>query len=734
MRWVSPTEENMKRISQVSLLLVLLLALLLLFTQAAFSESEEDFQVDATPENPLLHTNLSAPIYLPVIVGRPAVSGKVTDLQSNPLSGVAIIDGSGLSTLTDSQGNYYLKGITSGEVALAPVKEGYVFAPSIVSLNLPEEAGVQDFTAVNACTNVITNSGFENDAGWELPITERTARYSTANAHTGSRSVLTGILPGELDKFSYSSTRQLVKIPSDASNATLRVWLYPRSEESLSLALPEKLDGKIFGKDSLAGDVQYVLVLDPFNNILETLLWMRSDSRVWSLYEFNLSMYAGENIKIHIGTYNDGAFGRTSMFVDDVSLEVCPASEPLPTPVPTVTGTPPACFNEISNSGFESTSAWEIPNTVYDAGYATELAHSGSRSMRTGIVKTADNIFSYSDAGQWVSIPSTAVDATLKLWVYSITEELTSNLALQKPSMSSDFRIQAPADDRQYLLILDEFEQILEIPLWQLSNDQNWVYNEFDLGQYAGRTIKIQFGTFNTGGGLGVTAMYVDDLVVDICPSGAPTATPTITPTPTLTPTASPTPTSTPTPPPGGTPTSTPVACTEGIDNGGFEATSDWKIPITEFSAGYSTALAHGGARSMRTGIIFTIHNRYSYSDASQVVTIPASNDEVTLRMWIYPLSEEWATLALPAIPQSTVFGKEALASDVQYVLVLDQFDNWIGTLLWQRSDAQVWKLHTFDLSNYSGESIKIQFGTYNDGFGGVTAMYVDDVSLQMCP
>jgi hypothetical protein len=80
------------------------------------------------------------------------------------------------------------------------------------------------------------------------------------------------------------------------------------------------------------------------------------------------------------------------------------------------------------------------------------------------------------------------------------------------------------------------------------------------------------------------------------------------------------------------------------------------------------------------------------------------------------------------------VFGKEALASDVQYVLVLDQFDNWIDTLLWQRSDAQVWKLHTFDLSQYSGQSIKIQFGTFNDGLGGVTAMYVDDVSLQMCP
>jgi hypothetical protein len=723
----------MKRISQVSIVLALILALLMFFTQVALSGSEKDLQVVETPANPFLQS-ASTPIFLPVVVGRPAVSGKVTDLQSNPVSGVAIVDSRGVSAWTDSQGNYYFKGVTTGELALAPAKVGYVFAPSVVTFSLPEEAGVQDFTAVNACTNVITNSGFENDQGWELPVTERTARYSTANYHTGSRSVLTGILPTEVNKFSYSSTRQLVKIPDDASRATLRVWLYPSSDESLSLALPGKLDGEQFGKDVLAGDIQYVLVLDRFDNILETLLWMRNDSRDWLLYEFNLSRYVGRNIKIHIGTYNDGTSGRTSMYVDDATLEVCPASEPIPTPFPTATGTPLACRNEISNGGFETNSAWEIPNTMYDAGYVTGVAHSGSRSMRTGIVRTADNIFSYSDAGQWVTIPRTAASATLRLWVYSVTEERTSNLTLQKPSLSSDFRIQAPAEDRQYLLILDEYEQILEIPIWQLRNDQRWVYNEFNIGRYAGRTIKIQFGTYNTGGGLGVTAMYVDDLSVDVCPSGAPTATPTITPTPTQTPTASPTPTSTPTPPPGGTATSTPLACSEGIANGGFETTSAWKIPITEFSAGYSTTLAHRGSHSMRTGIIFTAHNRFSYSDASQVVSIPASRDDVLLRMWIYPLSEERTTMALPVIPQSTVFGKEALASDVQYVIILDRFDNWIDTILWQRSNTQVWKLHTFNLSRYNGETIKIQFGTYNDGLGGVSAMYVDDVSLQMCP
>jgi hypothetical protein len=724
----------MKRVSRVFVVFTMLLVFSTVFTQAAFSGFERSRTTAETPVAPVNFSNAAAPIYLPVVVGRPAVSGKVTDLSSNPVSGVEILDNSGRSAITDRQGNYYLKGITAGELALAPAKDGYVFAPSVVTIDLPEEAGIQNFTAVDACTNVITSSSFENEQGWDLPVTERTARYSTANFHTGSRSVLTGILADETNKFSYSSTRQLVKIPDGASRATLRVWLYPRSDESLTLALPGKLDGAEFGKGALAGDVQYVLVLDPNNRILETLLWIRDDSRDWRLFEFNLSRYEGESIKIHIGTYNDGVYGRTAMYVDDVTLEVCPASEPLPTPLPTSTGAPITCTNEIANSGFETNSAWEIPNTLYDAGYSSEIAHTGTRSMRTGIVRSAENTFSYSDAGQWVTIPKNVVNATLKLWTFPTTEEQASTLMLQKPSPASDFRLQAPTEDRQYVLILDEYEQILEIPVWQLRNDQRWVYHEFDITRYTGRTIKVQFGTYNTGGGLGVTAMYVDDLSVEACPSGAPTSTPTVTPTPTFTPTTSPTPTATATPPPGGTPTATPVSCSEGIDNGDFEATRDWKIPVTEFSAGYSSEQAHGGSRSMRTGIIYTAHNRFSYSDASQVVTIPGSVDDVLLRMWIYPLSEERVTLALPAIPQSTTFGKEALSSDVQYVIILDRFDNWIDTLLWQRSDSRAWKLHTFELSRYRGETIKIQFGTYNDGAGGVSAMYVDDVSLQMCP
>ena len=66
--------------------------------------------------------------------------------------------------------------------------------------------------------------------------------------------------------------------------------------------------------------------------------------------------------------------------------------------------------------------------------------------------------------------------------------------------------------------------------------------------------------------------------------------------------------------------------------------------------------------------------------------------------------------------------------------MILDEDDHWIDTLLWQLDDNREWTYHEFDLSPWAGETIKLHFGVYNDGVGGVTGMYVDDVSLLICP
>jgi hypothetical protein len=85
-----------------------------------------------------------------------------------------------------------------------------------------------------------------------------------------------------------------------------------------------------------------------------------------------------------------------------------------------------------------------------------------------------------------------------------------------------------------------------------------------------------------------------------------------------------------------------------------------------------------------------------------------------------------------PAIGSS--FTDAQMSGDVQYLLVMDVNYNILDVLIWQLSDSQVWDNEQFNLSNYRGWTILLQWGTYNDGGGGISAMYIDDVTLQNCP
>jgi hypothetical protein len=168
-----------------------------------------------------------------------------------------------------------------------------------------------------------------------------------------------------------------------------------------------------------------------------------------------------------------------------------------------------------------------------------------------------------------------------------------------------------------------------------------------------------------------------------------------------------------------------PEPCVEGIVNGGFESDQGWEIPLTAYPSAYTTALTHSGDRSMRVGIVEPGDNVDSYSSARQTVAIPADAISAVLRFWLYSSSEE---------PLAATIPKAALSEDAQYVLILDESGQWIDTLIWQRRNDQVWTVHQFDLGDYTGQTIQLQFGAYNNGWSDVTGIYVDDVSLELCP
>jgi hypothetical protein len=177
-----------------------------------------------------------------------------------------------------------------------------------------------------------------------------------------------------------------------------------------------------------------------------------------------------------------------------------------------------------------------------------------------------------------------------------------------------------------------------------------------------------------------------------------------------------------------------PSACEERIANGDFEGTGGWELPRTAYPARYSTDQARSPTHAMQVGIVEAGENKRAYSSARQLVTIPAGSSSATLIYYLYPLSGDPASLARPVRPLAVSPEEAELTEDAQYVLVLDEDGEWLDTLLWQRSDSRTWTRHEASLLSYAGETIKLHFGVFNDGEGGVTGMYVDDVSLEVCP
>ncbi len=471
-----------------------------------------------------------------------SIQGKVVNQQNTAVQGVTIRTNTGQQTLTDQSGMYSLSGLLAGTYIITPSKSGMVFSPTSTVVLVPPDAANINFTAQFPTTQAIVNGGFEDNTAWVMPVTEYSAGYTTAEHHSGSRSMRTGIANLVDNRASDSTAEQKVTIPAGTTISTLTFWIKSFSGTTGVQALPpEPLEGASLDSIQTAGDVQYVLVLDSNLHIIKTLVWQLSNSRTWTQYQFSLAAYAGSTIWIHFGTTNDGVGGIASMFVDDVSLEnsaggntptplptftptPSPTRTPTPTPTrtpsptPTRTPTPGVCTELIINNNFDLNSGWTILDTAYHAGYSNLKYHSPSRSMRSGIVTAADNVYSYSDFRQVVTIPASARHVTLSTWEYFTSSEVTSAAQLEQATPTGrPFSETVLTDDVQYLLVLDQNQNWIGTLIWQRSNTQVWTNLQFDLSAYAGKTIILQWGTFNNGTG-GISAMYVDDVSLQACP------------------------------------------------------------------------------------------------------------------------------------------------------------------------------------------------------------------------
>lgn len=235
------------------------------------------------------------------------------------------------------------------------------------------------------------------------------------------------------------------------------------------------------------------------------------------------------------------------------------------------------------------------------------------------------------------------------------------------------------------------------------------------------------------------------------------TSTSTATSTSTSTATATSTSTSTATPRPTRTPwwqTRTPTStatddpCRNIVLNKGFEDPSDtgddgwgWELPITEYTASFSQDRPRVGEYSLRTGIVNSADNTATYSSGYQIVTIPAGSSSAHLSFWHYTISNDSLVRWLPVIFWDKVSEPPSLdapaAWDMQYMAIDDLTTGSGPQIRWGGGvyNNQYWDFATLDMLDlgYGGHTIKIWFSSYNDGFDGVTAMYVDDVKLEVC-
>jgi hypothetical protein len=440
------------------------------------------------------------------------------DVDENPLSGVTVTDSVGNSTTTGVDGTYELA-VPSGNRAIAPSLEDYVFCPSVLELDVVEDLSGQDFIA---CSNIMVNGTFTRNAGgWDFPEAEddrASGETDTTRYRSAPTSGRTGIPTDALfNVYSYSNARsQKYHLPADATSLTLHVWVYRTSDDTLSSeqAHPPKDLG--FEERLLTYDAQYVQLLDEDDNLLENLEWWYGINQPsWNLKSYNLTKWAGSTVKIQFGTYNDGVGGKTAMWVDDAALVVCPSDPPPPPPPPPPLG----CYDAIINGDFENNDGWYIPITAYSAGYSTSQVYNGWRSMRTGIVYQSHNRYSYSPFRQMITIPSYATKALLSMWLWQKTGESTLLEPLMLPT-GDDLTLEnieaLNAGDGQYLLVMDEWFNIKETLFWERKNIQGWRYKDFKLQSYAGQKIYLQWGTYNDGYD-GVTSMYVDNVELDIC-------------------------------------------------------------------------------------------------------------------------------------------------------------------------------------------------------------------------
>lgn len=529
-----------------------------------------------------------------------------------------------------------------------------------------------------SCVELISNGGFETDTAWYFGPTPAMPQYVTYTKHSGNRSLLLGITSGG-NVQSFSSARQTVTIPATSAQVRLSFWFYAMADSPATT------------------DYMEVVLLDSAGAILNKPWRSHNDSRVWNQLTFDLTPWRGQTVQVYFNVYNDGLGGRAAMFLDDVSLTSCPAGATL-VPTGTVTATPgpatatptpsstPGCVDVVTDGRFDNGLAnWQVVGDPAGAATVSTPARSAPLALKLGSLEQSLN--SLTSVRQLVILPAGYPYVTLEAWVYTQTQA-------------------GAGADYQEMALLTSAGGPLYLPWRVQENNPAWHLLNYNISAFAGQTVFLSFGVNNDGVG-GRTVMYVDDVRIRACTSGAvPTSTPGATPTRTPSPV--------PTAPPTAVPTAAPPGCVELTRNGGFEmGFAPWRAGASRLSPRLVTAPVLEGVYAVQLGS--QTENRYAYSSVRQTITVPPGRPRTVISFWTYT----WA---------------ESLSGGDQQQFVLLGPGDQVWAKPWSvLEDAQTWEQHVFDVIGAGGLTFDLYFNVINDGAGGRTAMFLDEVHAWAC-
>jgi hypothetical protein len=163
------------------------------------------------------------------------------------------------------------------------------------------------------------------------------------------------------------------------------------------------------------------------------------------------------------------------------------------------------------------------------------------------------------------------------------------------------------------------------------------------------------------------------------------------------------------------------AGCSELLVNGGFEVEGLGWEPLTpglppELEHAYVTDRVFAGTRSLRLGLAEDAPTTAVTNGVYQTVFLPRTANPIVLGFHVLPRHE----------PNP--------GNDLQFVDVVDPGTGERITRLWaQLANRESWLFLQFDLTSLRGRTVRLVFGVTNDGSGGRTMLYVDNVSLLVC-